>query len=231
MAVKTQKPEQLAMIFTIIERGCGNKLIKLYSKEQVFTHMRCEGTGTATSEIMDILGLGSSEKDIIMSLAPVSAARALLDRLDDELRGASPGRGIAFTVPLAAVNSLIATVVTMRTKMERDNGGESNMDKEKKSSLILVMLNQGYTDAIMETARKAGARGGTIVKGRWVSDEEMEQQFSGMARHAEKEILYIVVPKEIRNQIMEDINTKHGIHTEAGALVCALGIDQMVHLG
>lgn len=231
MAAKTQKPEQLAMIFTIIERGCGNKLIKLYSKQQVFTHMRYEGTGTATSEILDILGLGSSEKDIVISLAPISAARGLLNRLDDELRGASPGRGIAFTVPLAAVNSLVATAITMRTKAEHNNGGSGDMDKEKKSSLVLVMLNQGYTDAIMDTARKAGARGGTIVRARWVSDEGIEQQFSGMARQAEKEILYIVVPKDIRNQVMEDINAKHGIQTEAGALVCALGIDQMVHLG
>ena len=61
---------RLVMIVTIIERGCGNKLTKLYDREQVFTHVRCEGTGTATSEIMDILGLGSSEKDIILSLAP-----------------------------------------------------------------------------------------------------------------------------------------------------------------
>lgn len=226
---KMQKPEQLVMIFTIIERGCGNKLTKLYTKNQVFTHMRCEGTGTATSEIMDILGLGSSEKDIIMSLAPMSAARALLDRLEDDLHSAAPGRGIAFTVPLAAVNSLVATVITMRTKVDWEDGGE--MDKEKKSSLVLVMLNQGYTDAVMETAKKAGARGGTIIRGRWVADDGMDQQFQGVGQQAEKEILYIVVPREIRNGVMEAINTKHGVQTEAGALVCALGIDQMVHLG
>ena len=105
------------------------------------------------------------------------------------------------------------------------------MDKEKKSSLVLVMLNQGYTDAVMETAKKAGARGGTIVRGRWVADDGMDQQFQGVGQQAEKEILYIVVPREIRNGVMEAINTKHGVQTEAGALVCALGIDQMVHLG
>ena len=229
MAAKNQRPEQLAMIFTIIERGCGNRLTKLYTENQVFTHIRCEGTGTATSEIMDILGLGSSEKDIIMSLAPISAARTLLDRLEDDLHGEAPGRGIAFTVPLAAVNSLVAAVITMRTKVDYEEG--TGMDKEKKSSLVLVMLNQGYTDAVMETAKKAGARGGTIVRGRWVSDEGMEQQFPGMARQSEKEILYIVVPREIRNEVMEAINAKHGVQTEAGALLCALGIDQMVHLG
>ena len=76
---------QLALIVSIIERGCGNKLTTLYTDHQVFTHLRCEGTGTATSEILDILGLGSSEKDIILSLAPIPAARALLDALDDEI--------------------------------------------------------------------------------------------------------------------------------------------------
>ena len=94
---------RLVMIVTIIERGCGNKLTKLYDREQVFTHVRCEGTGTATSEIMDILGLGSSEKDIILSLAPAGAARALLDKLEDDLHDNSPGRGIAFAIPLEAV--------------------------------------------------------------------------------------------------------------------------------
>ena len=42
---------------SIVERGSGNKLMKLYTQNLVFTHIRCEGTGTATSEIMDILGL------------------------------------------------------------------------------------------------------------------------------------------------------------------------------
>lgn len=226
---KMQKPEQLVMIFTIIERGCGNKLTKLYTKNQVFTHMRCEGTGTATSEIMDILGLGSSEKDIIMSLAPMSAARALLDRLEDDLHSAAPGRGIAFTVPLAAVNSLVATVITMRTKVDWEDGGE--MDKEKKSSLVLVMLNQGYTDAVMETAKKAGARGGTIIRARWAGDESFAQARGLTHLQAEKEMIFIVVPKEIRAAVMEAINRKHGLQNEAGAMVSAVGIEQLVHLG
>ena len=39
---------QLALIVSIIERGCGNRLTALYTDHQVFTHLRCEGTGTAT---------------------------------------------------------------------------------------------------------------------------------------------------------------------------------------
>ena len=109
MAAK--RPDPMAVIMSIVERGSGNKLMKLYTQNLVFTHIRCEGTGTATSEIMDILGLGSSEKDIIFSFAPVSAARSLLDRLDDELHG-------AFTMRLTAVNNLIASYISLRTAMQ-----------------------------------------------------------------------------------------------------------------
>jgi len=225
---KSQRPEQMALITTIIERGSGNRLMKLYTDNQVFTHIRCEGTGTATSEILDILGLGSSEKDMIFSLAPVSVARQLLDRLDDELRGRVPGRGIAYTMPLTAVNSLLAAVLDMATKKE--NGGNEEMEQEQKSSLILILVNQGFTGPVMETAKKAGARGGTIIRGRWVG-EEQTAQLRGLASQSEKEMLFIVAPKEIRNQVMDAVNSAHGVQTEAGALVCSLGIDRLVHLG
>ncbi len=222
-----KNPKQIALIMTIIERGCGNKLTKLYTEHQVFTNLRFEGTGTATSEIMDILGLGSSEKDIILSMAPVSTARALLDALDDDLRGAVPGRGIAFTAPLSAVSNRLAAAITMRTKLDKEKEMD---DMQQKSSLILVVVNQGFTDVVMETARKAGARGGTIIRGRWVNEESLEP-LSGIPHQAEKEVIAIVAPREIRNDIMEAVNREHGLQSEARAMVCALGIDQLVHLG
>ena len=57
--------------------------MKLYQKNQVFTHIRFEGLGTATSEILDILGLGGSEKDILLSMTTRSAASLLLERLEN----------------------------------------------------------------------------------------------------------------------------------------------------
>ena len=43
-----KRPEQMSLIMSIVERGSGSKLAKLYHKNQVFTHIRCEGQGTAT---------------------------------------------------------------------------------------------------------------------------------------------------------------------------------------
>ena len=229
MAAK--KPERITLIMSIVERGCGAKLHKLYRENQVFISLRCEGSGTATSEIMDILGLGSSEKDILISTAPVSTARALLERLDDDLRGAVPGSGIAFTIPLTAVNNLLAAFINLTTKTDRDSGGDTDMENSVKSSLILVTVNQGFTDVVMDTARKAGARGGTIIRARWAGDESFAQSRGITTLQAEKEMIFIVVPKEMRNAVMEAVNTQHGLQSEAGAMVSAVAIEQLVHLG
>lgn len=219
--------KRLVMIVSIIERGNGNKLTKLYDQEQVFTHMRCEGTGTATSEIMDILGLGGSEKDIILSFAPAGTALNLLEKLKDDLHDLCPGRGIAFMVAMEAVTNLLAASIGARTKLEKDREYE---DMQEKNSLIMITVNQGFTDEVMSTAKEAGARGGTVVRGRWVMMDEIEQM-KGLTLREEKEIILIVVPREIRNSVMEAVNTHHGLQSEAGAVICSLGVEHMAHLG
>ena len=219
--------KRLVMMVSIIGRGNGNKLTKLYDQEQVFTHRRCEGTGTATSESMDILGLGGSEKDIILSFAPAGTALNLLEKLKDDLHDLCPGRGIAFMVAMEAVTNLLAASIGARTKLEKDREYE---DMQEKNSLIMITVNQGFTDEVMSTAKEAGARGGTVVRGRWVMMDEIEQM-KGLTLREEKEIILIVVPREIRNSVMEAVNTHHGLQSEAGAVICSLGVERMAHLG
>lgn len=223
-----KKPEQMALIMSIVERGSGGKLVKLYKKNQVFTHIRFEGQGTATSEILDILGLGGSEKDILLSVTTRTAARILLERLDDELRGEAPGRGIAFAMPLTAVSNLMAAYIGLKTKL--DSEGSGTMDNQQKTSMILVTVNQGYTDAVMDTARKAGARGGTIIRGRWAGDESFAESYGITTLQEEKELIFIVVPAELRNSIMDAVTKSHGLRTEAGAMVSSVAVEQLVHL-
>ena len=144
-------------------------------------------------------------------------------------RGAEPGRGIAFTLPLSAVSSLLAAYIGLKTKPERE--GTGSMDNQQKNSMILVTVNQGFTDTVMETARKAGVRGGTIIRGRWAGDESFAQSSGITTLQAEKELIFIVVPTEIRNRVMDSISKTHGLRTEAGAMVTSIAVEQMVHLG
>ena len=221
-------PEPMSVIFTIVERGKGTAAIKLFTRNQVYLHTQFPGKGTATSEIMDILGLGSTEKDVIISYATSAAATLLLKKLDNDLRGAVTSGGIAFSVPLTGLSNLVLATIAYKTELKK---GDSKMSNEHKSenSLILITCNQGTSDVVMETAKKAGARGGTVLRARLSGVEELESSY-GLTMTPEKEILMIIVPNGIRNAVMESINQAHGLRSEAEAVICSLGVDQFVRL-
>lgn len=242
-----QKIERPKLIVSIVERGKGKEIIKLYNGEHVYFHYQTVGHGTATSEIMDILGLDSKDKDIIISFAAESLVNQLVYRMSDELRGAVDTKGVLFDLPLTGMSSVISTFLSLplqdekrssgsgiadaiREKAFSDDSQEDNekekpvMASENKHSLIIISVNQGYTDAVLDTAKKLGARGGTIFRARWSGDRILEQT-GGISLQSEKEIIAIVVPTELRNSIMDAVNEKHGLKTEAQAIVCSMKVD------
>ena len=217
----------MKLIISFVERGQGNDLAKFYAEHNVNFNYRCVGVGTASSDLLDVLGIGSAEKDVIFSLASKVNAERLMDRLSDNLRSIRE-KGIVFTMPLTGLNNVVANVLERQGDVE--NKGGNDMDANVANSLVLVMVNQGNTDEVMNTARAAGARGGTIIRSRFMGVEELDGLYESM-QEGEKEIIAMVVPTAQRNTIMETINKRHGLKTEAGAVLLSLGIDQIAKLG
>ena len=221
--------EAMKLILSIVERGQGAALVRLYRKRQAPIHIQCAGKGTATSEIMEILGLGSSEKDVVLSFAAASAAKKLLHDLDNELRGRTGGAGIVVSIPVSALNSLVANLAAYHAESLKEKEEDREMERTE-NSLILVVCARGCTDDVMSTAKAHGARGGTVIKGRLSGREELEEAYE-VDLKAEREIVAIVVPTGLRGPIMEAINAEHGLRSEAQAALCALPIEQIVRLG
>lgn len=215
----------IKLVVTIAERGRGKALAKFYAQQGVFCSYQCMGRGTASSDLLDVLGVGTTEKDILICIAARQNTEKLFARLDGDMQGETYGNGIVFDMPVTGLNSLIATVLL--SGQERTGGMEMNQKTDH--SLILITVNQGHTDAVMDTAREAGARGGTVIRARWAGPEDTSQ-FYGISVQSEKEIIAIVASGDRRNAIMEMVNKKHGLKTEAGAVVCSVGIDHSVRL-
>ena len=217
------------IVISIVERGQGNHICHLWLDCGIPLHYQCIGHGTATSDMMDMLGLGSSEKDVLISIGPRSVVDRTLAELNESLGddGRGKGKGIVFSLSLNAISALITAIWSSKGQPSAQE--EPSMKTESKLSLILITVNQGYTDDVMNTAKKAGATGGTIVRARWAGAEHLEQ-FYGIALQTEKEIVAILAPNDIRGQIMEDINSKHGLKTEAQALLCSLAVDKAFKL-
>ncbi len=98
------------------------------------------------------------------------------------------------------------------------------MSSENRHTLILISVNQGYTENVLDTARSLGARGGTILRARWSGAKALET-YHGISLQTEKEIVIIIVPNDLRNRIMDAVNEKHGLKTEAQAIVCSMKVD------
>lgn len=91
--------------------------------------------------------------------------------------------------------------------------------------LIITISNIGYSDDIMKSAKKAGARGGTVVHGRGTADEETIK-FFGLTIQPEKELLLIVTTVENKKDIMKIIIENHGLDTKAKALCFSMPVTE-----
>lgn len=220
----------IKMIVAIVERSHGKALAKFLTTQGISFHYQCPAVGTAPSDLLDILGIGSSERGVLFCFAAKEAADRFMYQLkNDELDGAVDAKGIVFDMPLTGLNNIIATVLLEKGTGIISDGGD-RMEQKGTNSMILLIVNQGHTDAVMDTARKAGARGGTVIKARF-SGEEGAEQLNGFMLQQEKEMILIVASGEKRKKIMEAVNEKHGLSTEAAAMICSLGIDQIAKLG
>ena len=217
--------ERMKVMMTIVDRGDGIALSRLYEQNGVPLHLQIIAEGTASSEILNMLGLTHREKEMLVSFAPESSSESLLDRLDDDYRGILSVRGLAFSIRLTGITSGVATALA--TQQKHQGGAAVHSDKEH--SLIWVAVNQGYSDQVMHTACKAGATGGTVIRSRWGGAQKLEQ-FHAITLQDEKEIIVIACDKSVRNAIMDAINTEHGLKSEQQASVFSLPIDRMVKL-
>ena len=102
-------------------------------------------------------------------------------------------------------------------------------ENNQKYELILAIVNKGSTDLVMNAANAAGGRGGTISVARGTGNPELAK-FYGLAIQPEKEIVFIVVDKTIKDAVMKKIYDDAGIATQGQGIIISLPITDAVGL-
>ena len=95
--------------------------------------------------------------------------------------------------------------------------------------VIFAIVNAGLAEDAMEVAREQGARGGTILIGRGVAREK-EAAFFGITIHAEKEVLMIVVEKDIRDNVLNALYKQMGMDKTAQGIAFSLPVSDVAGL-
>ena len=95
--------------------------------------------------------------------------------------------------------------------------------------VIFAIVNSGYAEDAMDVAREQGVRGGTIINGRGVARED-EATFFGITIHADKEILMMVVEKDIREKVLHALYKQMGMQQKAQGIVFSLPVSDVAGL-
>ncbi len=100
---------------------------------------------------------------------------------------------------------------------------------EYKHEAIFCIVNTGYSEAVMDAAKKLGARGGTVINARGTAGKEAETFFH-ITIQPEKEIVMILVPIEIKDDVMHALYNEVGLDTAGQGIAFSMPVDNVVGL-
>ena len=181
--------------------------------------------GTASSEILDYLGLGKTEKVVTLCLTPNIMIPKLLAEVCKEFKIYAPGNGIAFIMPLSGVSNPIFKMLNEEAIEGIKKEIESEVEKVRGTlshDMIISVVNIGYSEELMTAAKAAGATGGTVIHARRVGEQSV---LWGISVQAEKEVVAILTRHENKLEIMKAISQQCGATTEAQGLIFAMPVE------
>ena len=101
---------------------------------------------------------------------------------------------------------------------------------DRKYEVIFCIVNSGFSEVVMDAARKAGARGGTVFHGRGTGRREAEEQFK-IQIQPEKELVMILVPAEIKDKVLNGLYIEAGLDSAGHGIAFSLPVERTLGLG
>ncbi len=95
--------------------------------------------------------------------------------------------------------------------------------------MIVCIVNDGFSDSVMTVAKKVGARGGTVINAKGTASPEAEKFFN-ITVQPEKEIVMIVIPSSIKNDLLTALYKEVGLDSPGQGIAFSLPIEQAVGL-
>lgn len=103
-------------------------------------------------------------------------------------------------------------------------------DKNKVYDLIVAVVNQRFTDKVLDSARAAGATGATLLHTRSMDNERAEQLLGTVLKH-DTDTIMLLASSEYKTKIMEAIRDTAGLKTEGSAVIFSIPVDSITGIG
>jgi len=217
--------ERLDYMVIIVGKGIADDYLNLIQKQGVLFALKTTGNGTATDEVRKYLGLDNEEKRVLFTTMTHKKAKRILSLFDGESQLNRPGAGIAFTIPISSIaGNQALQLFTGKTASEEEKE-EIKLKAQTEHELIMAVATRGYVDTVMDSARKAGVQGGTVIHALGTKLDPNERQFYGISVGRERELIIMLVKSDIKDAAMKQITDEAGLHTPAQCMVLSLPVN------
>lgn len=220
----------LRLLLIITDTDTDKSINHLFTEAEQPIYYQFRAQGTAKTEILDICGLSGSTRVITAALVPKSKISEIFEMLEKTFEIRKKGKGIALTLPITGVQASMLNLLSAeqekiaKAHIERK---VQQMINETSYAMITVAVREGFSDDVIDAATKAGANGGSVIRGRRRGNEAVVQ-FLGISMQEEQEFVMIIVPREKKSYIMNEISSACGLQTEAHGIIFSVPVDEVL---
>lgn len=221
--VGRDKMVNIKLLFAILDNSPNSKIKSIFNKNGINMKIVTHGIGTASPSVLDYFGLVETRKDIYIAVIPDYLENKILNQLNKEFKIEHPGTGIAFTVPISSSNRYLSMAFEKNSITKE----AIDMTNSKKYHLIITIVLEGHLEQVMNAAKRMGANGGTVIRGRGLGNKEAVKLF-GFEIEPGRELVLNIVEEDIKNKVMEEITKEVGIKTPGKGVCIALPVDSAI---
>lgn len=213
-------------VISICDPKAAPKLTEICSELGLKIAVSLHGKGTAVRSMLDILGIEDNEKRVILTIANRKKTKEFIREQKRRLFIGVPGHGVAVAVPIKSIGGGKTVAFLNGEQQIAKYTPELNYAYE----LITVIANEGRSDLVMNAARSAGAKGGTVLHGKSTGAKDSEK-FYNISISGEKEVILIVAEAAQKSEIMRSILKNAGPDSEARAIVFSMPVSEVAGFG
>lgn len=220
-----EKISSLSLLFIIVNKNQGNYFVTEFQKRAIPLSIVLYASSLPPEDIRSILSVDSLKKEMVISIIRDEDKDELFKIIKNRFSISKTSKGIAFLSKIDSVSGILTYKYLsdyIRRKKEVENNIVADDDQYE---LVIAIVNKGATDLVMEGARKQGATGGTILVARGTGNPDLAKMY-GVVIQPEKEVVFIVVKKEIKDAVMKEIYDDAGLDKKSQGIILSLPISK-----
>ena len=209
-----------SIICCVVNIGDATKTLRFAKKYGIKGGTISLGRGAVGSRLLEILGINEVRKEFLTMVVEKELAVEAIKGISKDMEFHKPNHGIAFSY---SVSEFIGS-----KNMIDENSFVGEAEKSMYCA-IYVVVDKGKAEDVIEAAKKAGSKGGTIINARGGGAHEARKLFS-IEVEPEKEVVIMLIKKDIKDNVIEFIRNHLKIDEPGKGILFVVDVNEVYGL-